>query len=333
MGRLKVNLDEKVTKCVALAKAIARGEGDRRLDTIHVVRAAVLAFPGEAARYFRQTGAGWSDALWGFVTPPGGFQAEGDQMPVTKGLAATVRSLSRGEEAVTLGALLKAILHEPSVRVKAFLCRVGGTARESGRRADAAGGARPRYVSRRDWLADLRTEWRLRKAAVKVFGYSFGFSADEGPAKTYAADGVLDAALRVQTSNREKAIASPVGLDPIGALAPGLDEVERGICEGILVDHLYSLDIHPRGLCVRDLAQLLSPEVYPANCRKVLEVVRRLETHGLLALDGCGDEVPLARRVRLSEDALDRAIKALASDAISETEAKAMKRAVRHGEV
>jgi len=334
MSRLKINLNEKATKCVALAKAIARGEGDRRLDTIHVVRAGALAFPEEASCYFRQAGAGWSDALWGFVTPPSGFQAQDDQMPVTKGLAAAVHSLGRCEEAITLGALLEAILREPSVRVKAFLCRVGGTARVPGRRADGESGARPRYLSRRDWLADVRRAWTLRRSAARACGLRVGLLGEEPESKPYGATAVLNAIAAMELAVETKAKATPQKFDPLAGVAPDFDPVARRLCEGLFVNALYGLDVHPGyDPSIKDLAQMLSPETYPGNCRQVLEAVERLENQGIVTRFDSDHPVLLRQGVRLSEHVLDRLLSDLALDAISDGDARAMKRAVRHGEV
>ena len=149
-------MDEKADKCIGLAKAIARGEGNRRLDGVHVVKAVIVAYPEEAAKYLRPTGSGWSDALWDLVTPPEGFQAESNRIPVAKELAGIVRKLGQGGALVTLEKLLKAILRDPSVRVKVLLYKAGGIGVLRHRGGDK-GGARPRFLSKRDWLAALHT--------------------------------------------------------------------------------------------------------------------------------------------------------------------------------
>ena len=332
MAHLNVNLDEKAVKAVGLGKAVARGEGDRRLDTVHVFKAALLAFPEEVALHVRDAGGAWCGALWDFVTPPEGFGAESDHMPVTKELAALVRRLGRNGEVVTLEALLNVVLRNPSVRVRSLLNKAGGTDRASGRRCNT-GGARPRlYASRRDWLADLRTEWVLRRSAARACGYSSAFE-DDDYRKPCSAENVLDTAARVAVVNRSKAESSPVKYDPLAPLASDLDEVQRGVCEGVLVDQLYGLSGHPLGgLSVRALAQMLSPEAYPGNAGKVLDAVERLETMGVVARCEHDDPARLTGRVRLADDVLGQLLAHLGNDAISAGELSEMKRRLRHGD-
>ena len=332
MANLNVNLDEKAVKAVGLGKAIARGEGNNRLDTVHVFKAALLAFPEEVALHVREAGGVWCDAMWDFVTPPDGFQVATNHMPVTKELAALVRELGQGGKVVALEAMLNALLRDPSVRVKSLLNKAGGTNRATGRRRNA-GGARPRlYASRRDWLADLRTEWVLRRNAARACGFSWAFE-DDDYRKPCSAEGVLDTAVRVAVTNRSKAEASPVKYDPLAPFAGDLDEIQRGVCEGVLVDQLYGLSAHPfGGLSVRALAQMLSPEAYPGNFSKVLAAVDRLEDMGVVARCEHDDLARLTGRVRLADDVLNQLLAHLGEDAISAGELSEMKRWLRHGD-
>ena len=332
MAHLNINLDERAVEAVGLGKAIARGEGDKLLDMVHVFKAALLAFREKLALHIRDAGGTWSDAMWDFVTPPEGFRAESERMPVTKELAALVRRLGQNGKVITLEALLDAVLRSPSVRVKSLLNKAGGTDRVSGRRHNT-GGARPRlYASRRDWLADLRTEWVLRRNAARACGFSWAFE-DDDYRKPRSAEGVLDTAVRVAVTNRSKAEASPVKYDPLAPFAGDLDEIQRGVCEGVLVDQLYGLSAHPfGGLSVRALAQMLSPEAYPGNFSKVLAAVDRLEDMGVVARCEHDDLARLTGRVRLADDVLNQLLAHLGEDAISAGELSEMKRWLRHGD-
>jgi len=332
MAPMKTQFDEKATRCIGLAKAIARGEGDRRLDVVHVVRAAIRAFPEEAARHFRQSGQGWCDGLWAFVTPPGGFGSETDRMPVTRDLACMVRRLAVGEQVITLGRLLAEILRASSVRVRALVDRAGGTARGHGRRR-ATGDVQP-YRCRRDWLADVRRTWMLRRSAARACGLRIGLLGEEPESKPYGATAVLNAIAAMESAVEAKAKATPRKFDPLAIVAPDFDPVARRLCEGLFVNALYGLDVHPGyDPSIKDLAQMLSPETYPGNCRQVLEAVERLEDQGIVTRFDSDSPVLLRQGVRLSEHILDRLLSDLASDAISDGDARAMKRAVRLGEV
>jgi len=332
MGNLKVNFDEQAEKAVGLAKALARGEGDRRLGAVHVVKAAWLAFPEDAARHFRQVNTCWSEVLWDFVAQPDGFRAESDRMPVTRELAGIVRRLDNSTEVVTLERLLKVILAQPSVRVKALLCQVGGAALMSGHGTKGNNGAGPHYLSKRDWLEDLRAEWRLRKSAARACGLPIGFGDHDFQSKPYASDTVLNVVARTSAMNREKAKASPARHDPLATFSVDLASAERAACEAFVVDCLYGLDVHPLpGLSARDLAQMLDPENYPANCRGVLDAVERLEELSVITWHDSGFQGDLTERVCLSQEAKDQILQDLARDGISAGEARAMKRRLRHG--
>ena len=331
MGKLKVNFEEKSAKCIGLAKAIARGEGNRRLDGVHLVKAIIVAYPEEAAKYLRQTGSGWSDALWDLVTPPEGFQAERNRMPVTKELAGIVSKLGEGGVVVTLEKLLKAILRAPSVRVKALLHKAGRTGEAGGHRGGDEGGTRPRFLSKRDWLAALHTEWKLRRFAARACGLSVGFGgSDDSHAKSYSSGAVLDAALRIAATNRYKAKASPSKFDPLASMAGDFGLVERVVCEGLLVDAFYGLEVHPLpGIPARDLAQMTSPELYPANCAEVLGAIEGLKHQDVVSSPDARYGCYLATRVHLSPEAQEQIINDLAQDGISAGEVSAIKRRLR----
>jgi len=330
MARLNVNLDEKARKCVGLGKSIAHAEGDGWLDAVHLIQAAILAFPEEAARGFRESGTGGTEALRDLVAAPDDIQPDQNRMPITPGLAAIVRQLSRAGKTISLERLIKAILRRPTIRVKALVHRARGAAKPSARRWSIKGNARP-YAARRDRLADVHREWKLRRAAALSCGLDTEpFAADLPQGKPYGQDGVLDTVLTVAAMTREKIEVSPASSDPLEGLAEALDPVERAICEGILVHELFGLDPRPfPGLAVRDLAQMLGPEVYPANCQKVLAAVERLENSGLVARRDPDGPALLAERVRLASHVLDQVLAALAHDTISAGEMKAMKREVR----
>jgi hypothetical protein len=329
-GSLNVNLDEKVVKVIGLGKTIARREGDKRLDTVHVLKAAILAYPEEAALHIRQAGGVWSDAMCDFVTTSDGFAAEADRMPVTRELAAIVRGLDRGGQVVSLEKLLKAILQDPSVRVKSLLGKAAKGKDSGSGRCDNKGCAQlPSYASRRDWLTDLYAEWLLRKTAVRSKGLSCGHDECH---ELYQADSVLDTVARVSAANRRKAEATPTTLDPLASIADDLDELQRRVCECVLVDTIYGLSDHPfGGVPVRAIARMLSPEIYPGNCRKVLDAVDRLKEHGIVAWGECDEPARLTGRVHLAEEALEQLLADIETDAISAGEMSEMKRRIRQG--
>ena len=331
MGKLKVNLDERAEKCIGLAKAIARGEGNRRLDGVHLVKAAILAYPEDVAGYVRQTGAGWSDALWDFVTPSEGFQADGNHMPVTRELAGKVRKLGNNEALVTLDKLLKVVLRQPSVRVKVLLSKVGKSRSAAGGLGGDKDGTRPRFLSKRDWLASLQTEWKLRRSAAHACGHWVGFGDSESShGKPYANGAVLDAAVRIAAANRQKAKASPSKFDPLSSLAADYGAIGRLLCEGLVVDTFYGLEVHPlSGVPARYLAQMTSPEIYPANCAEVLGAIEGLRHQGVVVLLDAGQCCDLGTRVHISPESQEQIINDLAQDGISAGEASAMKRRLR----
>ncbi len=326
MGSVNNNFDEKAAKVIGLGKSLALGEGGARLDVVHIFKAAVLVYPEELALYVHQTGGVWSNALLNSVTRPEEFDVQTDPMPMTSKLGAIVRELRGSTQIVTLEDLLKAILHDPSARVKALLdpAGVAGSRQNKARVSES-------YCSKRDWLAGLHSEWRIRRAAAQACGLKVGFG-DESQCNEYSADSALDAALRIAIANRSKAEATSEELDPLALVADGLDEVQRTLCEGILIDELYGLDVHPvGGLSVRDLACMLSPESYPGNCRNVLDAVERLYERGFIDPGEYAKPLRLTGRIRLADDVLDQLIESLEHDAISAGEFSEMKRKLRHG--
>ncbi len=330
MGKANVNLDEKADKAVGLGKAIARSEGSSRLDAIHVLKAAILVYPEEVALCLRQVGSATPQAVLNGVTAPERFEVVADPMPMTSALAAIVRKLRVGDQVIAFEVLIGAILREPSVRVDALIHQAGAASQAVSGGAKKIGLA-PAYRCKRDRLTDLLAEWRLRKAAAQACGLKIGFGDDDRCAP-YSADGALDAVLRQAAINRSKAAVTPAGLDPLGPIANDLDDVQRVLCEGILIDQLFGLAIHPfDGISVRDLAQLLSPQSYPGNCRKVVEAVAGLEQLGFIFRGDYDGSTKLTARVRLADDVLEQLLSELDKDAISASEFDEMKRKLRHG--
>lgn len=330
MGGLNLRLDEAATRTIAVAKVMARREGSPRLDGVHVFKAALLDHPQVVARQVSQAGEAWSKALPEQVRLPEGFDKPLPPMPLSAELARALRELERHEGDITLEGLLKAILHKPSKRLRELLRQ--GHNRASRTQGQNGSGTTPqRYGSKRDWLWDLHREWLLRKRAARACGLSVGWG-EHHPRDAPLSESVLDSVVRVSTANRCKAEATPKELHPLGTTAAGLEAVQRAILEGIVVDHLYGLDIHPLGgLCVREIAQMLSPEIYPANCRKVLEAVEWLEKRGFLKGGEHTAAARLTDRLHLSEQVLSELLTEIEADPLSAGEVRALKRQIRHG--
>lgn len=330
VGNGNINLDEKAAKAVGLGKAIARTEGSAHLDAVHILKAAALVYPEEVALCLRQIGCAAPQAVLNGVTAPERFEVVEDRMVPSAGLAAILRKLRNAGQVTSFEDLLIAILGAPSVRVKALLHRAV-TASNSDFGGSNQVARIMGYRSKRDRLADLHTEWRLRKAAAQACGLKIGFGDDDRAAH-YSADSALDAALRQTAVNRSKAAASAPSLDPLGPVANDLDEVQRVLVEGILIDQLYCLAARPfDGISARDLAQMLAPEFYPGNCRKVVEAVVGLENLGFISRDDYDGSTKLTGRIRLAEDVLEQLLSDLDKDAISAGECDEMKRKLRHG--
>ena len=331
MGRMNIEFDEKAEKAVGLAKAIARGEANRRLDSVHLLKAVLLAYPAEATFCSSKLGPGWSEAILGFVTPATHLKADSDQMPVTRELAAMLRELGRGGHIIELGPLMENILNNPSVRVKALLHQVGDTPSSARSSSKGKSWTSPCYATRRDWLSDLRRQWLLRKAAARACGIKVGLGGSVEDRETnYRSDFAMDAAIRAAVSTKDKAKASTANLHPLAALEAELDPTEQAVCEGVLVDHLYGLDVHPfGGLSTRDLAQMLCPELYPSNCRKVFSSVKELEGRGILACRDPDGPIEVTQRLRLTEHAVEQILADLEIDGISNGEMEFAKRQLR----
>ena len=329
MGNFNIHFEENATKVVGLARFIARSERGNRLDAVHLFKAAILAYPEEVALCIRQTGGTWSDAMFDSVTAPEGLQVQTDPISITHELVTTVRRLGQNSQTVTLGDLLRAILRAPSVRVESLLNKAQATDPAAAHKGNK-GHTRPLpYASRRDWLTDLHTEWLLRKKAVHAKGLSGDYY--EGH-KTYEAATVLDAVACICAANRCRAEITPATFDPLASLANDLDQMQRHVCECVAVDEIYGLSDHGLGgLPVRVIAQMLSPETYPGNCRKVLDAVDRLKERGVVAWIEHGEPIHLTGRVRLTDGALGQLLADLDGDAISAGELCDMKRRIRLG--
>jgi hypothetical protein len=329
---LNAQFDEKAAQCICLAKRIARHEGEKRLAAVHVVKAVVLAFPEEAALGLGVEANAWPEALGDLVIPEDESLNSNHRMPVTSELAAIVRRVSVGGQVVSLDRLIQAILSEDSIRVTSLIRQFGQRSRLNARDHTSRHIAARGYTSRRDWLADLHAEWKLRKAAARACGLVLGFGGDDqSHSRPYIAEGALDALIRFSRSIREKAKTSPTELDPLKTLSADLDPLAKRICEGIVVNEVYGLDIHPYGgLSVREVAQMLAPEEYPANCRQVVAAVDQLKEQGLVCQNDPEDSVLLAERMQLSEEFMERILDDLATDRISGGEVKAMQRLLHH---
>jgi hypothetical protein len=328
MAPLKATFDEKARWCIEVAKAIARSEGERRLDAVHLIRAGILEYPKDTLGCFREVGFPWSTSVIDEAKPRAAIAEEGGPMPVSPAVAAVVDRLASAGHPVTLRGLVCDFFRHPSVRTKAFLRRLGGTARGGLRRRASCGA--PPYRSRREWLDDLHQLWRVRRAAARACGLRVGFLVDDPGNKAYAREIPLDAVVSAEAAIARRGEVSPRVSDPLEVLQGDLSPLERHICEGLLVASIYRLDAHALYQpSVRDLAQMLAPETYPGNCRKVVHAVEGLVNSGIVTSPDGDVPLGLTDTVGLAASVLDQILADLEQDAISRGEASAMKRRLR----
>ena len=330
MGYLQMNFDEQAEKCLGLAKAIARGEDNDQLDSIHLLKAAIVAFSEEALQYLSFKKSDWPEGLWQLITPVEGFQAMTNRMPVTKALGFVLHELSKQQQVITLKIILEAILKNPTIRIKSLLDSQKVKSRGPDRRQGESG-ARPCYHSRRDWLEDLHFEWKLRKQIIRALRYEPNIFDYEYQRKN-PLDSGFETLIRLSCQHRNKADNSPRKFDPLDSIAAEVDLFQRKVCEGILVYHVYGFDtFDPVGIEVRDLAQMLEPETYPRNWPNVLQAVNQLETKGIIACEKMEELPTLNGQIQLTGAVLTQILSDLAQDSISAGELREMKRRVRLG--
>ncbi|MHC4091866.1 MAG: hypothetical protein ACYSVY_16635 [Planctomycetota bacterium] len=322
MRILDANLDKKAAHVVGGGKALAQQEGADYLDTVHLLEAALIAYPEEAALWFRESGLDCSEATADFELPPGAFQTDGDRMPVSRELERVIRELE-SRSVVTLEALLTGILRTQSPRIKAWLAKRGG-------RPARRGGDQRGYRSSLDWLSAMVHLWGIRQVAAQACQNSVCCYGDGEP-RLASTSSALSELSREFDKCAGRAAVSDRKHDPLAGLPIALNEVERLICEGVLVNELYPLDTYPfSGILVRALAEMAEPAGYPRQCGDVLAAVEHLVEKGVLVGD---DEmsVGLDTRVRFTGCVLSQLLDDLAEATISAGEKYAIMLEIRNG--
>jgi len=167
-------LSPEMERCVAAAKAFAAVEpGPSKLDSLHLVLAAIRTVPQAAKAALEEAGYCWGAAQK--ACPPIEQEVPEEvarrSMPLVEALREVVCGWigrtegTDGQAAMSTEVCLKAVLEHPSVRLRGFLRRV--RAHGDGRTRTPGGSDDRPYRSFREFLAARREVWRLRQTAAR----------------------------------------------------------------------------------------------------------------------------------------------------------------------
>jgi len=337
----KPNFSEQAQRCISVAKGLAMKEtADARLDSLHVILAAIREVPQAARGTLEKAGYQWSDVQNACPKPDANVLGTADQRQIAlvgplKEVVAKLQPAGNhdnenNQPKVEVEELLTLTLEKPSTRLREFLRRVRkNTASES--KTHPKRPERP-FGSFREYLAAKKEIWMLRRMAWDLGERCSG--SDLGRRQTSRdekrRDAVLDKAADLEGHAAQRVKASKPEILPFREIAAEhkLSSFETELLEGLLLHELYGcLGPFDGPLCVRELAQIMGPEIFPQNCRTVLKALANLVGGELAEVNRPDDELyTLSTRVHLTPSLQDTILSYLDSDAIDDADVAAARR-------
>lgn len=335
----KPSFSEQAQHCISVAKHIAMKENaDARLDSLHVVLAAIREVPQAARSTFEKAGYQWADVQNACPKPDTTTTGVADQKqltlvgPLREVVAKLCPAGRHGDEndppKVEVEEFLSLTLQKPSIRLREFLRRV--------KKNNACEyPAEQPFGSFREYLAAKKEIWMIRRMAWDLGERCSG--SDRGRRQTSRdekrRDAMLDKAADLEGHAAQRIKASKPEILPIHRIAMEhkLSSFETELLEGLLLHELYGcLGPFDGPLCVRELAQIMGPEVFPQNCRTVLQTVGNLVGEGLAEVNSPDDQpCTLITRVRLTPSSHDMILSFFDTDVINDADVAAARRWLR----
>jgi hypothetical protein len=338
----KPNFSEQAQRCISVAKGIAtRENGMAKLDSLHVVLAAIHEVHEAARSAFEKAGYQWADVQNACPEPDAIAPVAADQRqmalvdPLKEVVAKLCPAVTHGDEnnqpKVEVEEFLTLTLQKPSVRLREFLRRVRkNTASES--KTPPKQSERP-FGSFREYLAAKKEIWMLRRMAWDLSERCSG--SGRGRRQTSRdeehQDAMLDKLADLERHAAQRVKVSKPEILPLREIAADhkLSSFETELIEGLLLHELYrclgsSDGGSPR---VRELAQIMGPEIFPQNCWVVKQALANLVGKGLAEpIISDSETYTLSFRVRLTPSFQDTILSYLDSDAINDADVAAARR-------
>jgi len=332
------NFSEQAQRCISVAKGIAMKEtADARLDSLHVILAAIREVPQAARSIFEKAGYQWLDVQNACPEPNASALGTVDQRQMAlvgplKEVVAKLQPAGNHDDEnnppkVEVEEFLSLTLGKPSTRLREFLRRIRkNTASES-----KAPPKRP-FGSFREYLAAKKEIWMLRRTACNLDEtYTRKNSTrNHASADQKRRDAALDKAANLEGHAAQRVKASKPQILPLREIAAehNLSLFETELLEGLLVHELYGcLGFPDAPLCVRELAQLMGPEIFPQNCRTVLQALTNLVGAEMAEVNRAdGEPYTLSARVRPTPSFQDTIFSYLDTDVINDADVAAARR-------
>ncbi len=141
---------------------------------------------------------------------------------------------------------------------------------------------------------------------------------------------LLNRVVELESQTTRRAEISTAAAIPLRRIATKyeLSSLQTELVEGLLIHQLYNtLGPFDIPLCVRDLAQMIAPETYPKNCKKIIEAVTELVEKDIVELnERNGEPCKLSSLARLQSNILMDLCEYLSNDIIDSSDVKAAKR-------
>jgi hypothetical protein len=337
----KTNFSEQAQRCISVAKGIAMKENaDARLDSLHIVLAAIREVPEAARSTFEKAGYQWAEVQNACPKPDANEPAALDQrqMALVGPLKEIVARLHPAEKhddennppKIEVEEFLTLTLKNPSTRLRQFLRRVRNNTTSEDKKA-AKQSEKP-FGSFREYLVAKKQIWVIRRRAWDLGERCSG--SDVGIDKTSRdqkrRDAMLDKAADLEKYAVQRARVSRPKILPLQEIAAEhkLSSLETDLFEVLLLHELYGcLGPFDGSLCVRELAQIMGAESFPQNCRVVKQALTSLIGEKLVELIGSDNEsCTLSSRLHLTPSSLDMVLSYLDTDVINDADVAAARR-------
>ena len=333
---------EQTEHCIAVAKGIAVKE-DRlaKLDSLHLIIAAIIKTPETAQKTFEKAGYSWLNAQ---KACPKLQISESEiltekQINLVSQLKEVVSKLrapkaprdNNGKSKIEAEEFLTLILQNPSIRLRQFLRGVetGKEAKDDSKHRETIA---PPFRSFREYLTARKQLWLLRlRAWSAIEKYE---DRDDSIKMRRISQKRQDKLLNELSHLEEQITRQAEGSTPtVAALTQitteyGLLSLQAELADGLFVHELYNI-LAPFNtpVTVRGLAQMIAPEIYPRNCKNVIEATEGLIEQNVAKISEWDDgSCTMSSRIRLQPGILAELWTHLENDAIDDSDLKAARR-------
>jgi len=326
MAKKRPCFTQEMESCIAVAKNLAAKENSNpSLDSLHIVKAAVLTVPEMTKAIFEKAGYSWQHVQKCCSGTELDLLNQKNQRPMhlVEQLEEIVTNLIKQQNAendfvADAERCLSLILENPSKPLQEFLEQVPKTAQP--------------FSSFREYFTAKKQLWlSCLNAYCEVENSKRGYKPQR-PAKIEPPDPeeILNKVVHQNEQISQKVEKSSKAMHHWHQILSkcSLSQLQTDIIEILLIHEVYGIfGVGDGPTNVRMLSAMIEPETYPRKCGIVIAAIKELIEKDIIdLLEPDSQSCLVSSRVRLRPDALIDFLDCFENDVIDESDAKAARR-------